>query len=140
MSGRSLKGKNMNRMWWCLICVGVLAGSTGCRTCCGDRYRLTNRDHCDTPPARPVSNTRDDLGQLNRMRTAAEVPACAAPTTALQPVAAQPSYPNPGYQMQGYQPPGYFPSHGPAQTAPIGGASRSKLEKSSMSKALALSL
>lgn len=38
----------MNRLWWGLFGVAILASSTGCRTC-DSRYRLFKRDSCDVP-------------------------------------------------------------------------------------------
>ena len=49
----------MNRMWWGLLGVAVLASQTGCRNSCGERrFHLFNRDRDDTMIGR-LTGSRD---------------------------------------------------------------------------------
>ena len=50
----------MNRMWWGLFGVALLASSTGCRNTCGERrFHLFNRDHCEPATGKLVAAPHD---------------------------------------------------------------------------------
>ncbi len=71
----------MNRLWWGLMGVALLATQSGCRNSCGERrFQLFNRSQSDSADCRLVSQANNP---------------CPVPTGAL---ASQWNYPIPGYE------------------------------------------
>lgn len=50
----------MNRLWWGLFGVAILASQTGCRNSCGERrFHLFSRPQCETANGKLTSAPRD---------------------------------------------------------------------------------
>lgn len=109
----------MNRLWWGLFGVAILASQTGCRNSCGERrFQLFSRDCKEKPPAQLMSNPGGSC-PTGALAMPMSYPGTAPGFDGGIPTVPAPTYPGPTYPGTSTpEPPTIPPTYLPATPVP----------------------